>query len=269
MKCGVEYLGHRPLAPKAFSCDDPPGASAGFYHTLLNVFILKEGNRMFDRLEAMIGKQCLEKIKTSKILVIGVGGVGGHVIESLVRSGIENIDIIDRDVVDITNLNRQLIALNSTIGKYKVDVMKDRLIDINPLIKIKTFKKHLTANDIESLNLDGYDYVVDAIDDVDVKVELAKYALKNNINLIVSTGTGRKMHPELLEITTLDKTSYDPLARKLRHLLKGEKINKLKVLSSKENPLELKGNVLGSSAFVPSVGGILIASYIINEIIND
>ena len=221
---------------------------------------------MFNRLESLIGKAKLEVIKTKKILVLGCGGVGGYVIEGLIRSGIENITVIDADIVDETNLNRQIIALHSTIGKSKVDVIKKRVLDINPNVNINAINKRILYNEIENLKLDNYDYIVDAIDDVIVKVEIIKYALDHNINLIVSTGTAKKLHPEDLEITTLDKTSYDPLAKKLRSLLKGYRLNKVTVLASKEKPI-IKGTNLGSSAFVPSVGGLLIASKIINEII--
>ena len=221
---------------------------------------------MFDRLIPLIGEDKLNLIKSKKIMVFGCGGVGGHVIEGLVRSGIENITIVDYDKVDITNLNRQIIALHSTIGKDKTEVIKERILDINPKCNVNILNKKISAEDIFNMDLTNYDYVVDAIDDVDVKVELIRYALKHNIKLIASTGTAKKMHPENLEITTLDKTSYDPLAKKLRTLLKGCKLNGVFVLASREEPL-IKGATLGSSAFVPSSGGLLIASYIINDII--
>ncbi len=222
---------------------------------------------MFDRLIALIGKENFELIQSKKVIVLGCGGVGGYVIEALVRSGIENITIVDKDTVDISNKNRQIIALNSTIGMCKVDAMKLRLEDINEFIKVKTVKKFIKSDSLEELALDSYDYIVDCIDDVQVKVALAKYALNENFKLIISTGTAKKLHPEFLKMTTLDKTAYDPLAKKMRALLKGEKTNRLIVLASDETPKETENNVLGSSAFVPSVGGLLIASYIINDII--
>ena len=221
---------------------------------------------MFDRLEKLIGTDKLNLIKTKKVLVLGCGGVGGYVIEGLVRSGIEHITVIDSDIIDETNLNRQIIALQSTIGEYKTEIIKKRVLDINPNINIDAINKKIIPNDISNMNLEKYDYVVDAIDDINVKVELIKYSLEHNIKLIVSTGTAKKLHPELLEMTELDKTSHDPLAKKLRTLLKGYKLNKVCVLASKEEPI-IKGNVLGSSAFVPSTGGLLIASFIINDIV--
>lgn len=224
---------------------------------------------MFDRLESLIGEHALKMIKTKRIFVFGTGGVGGYVVEMLIRSGIEDITICDMDKVDVTNLNRQIIALNSTIGEYKVDVLSKRIHDINPNAKVEAFKKRITVEDISEMHLETYDYVVDAIDDVNVKIALAKYALENDIKLVVSTGTARKLHPEKLKITTLDKTAYDPLARRLRIALKGYKKNKLIVLASDEVPRKIENGVLGSSAFVPSTGGILIASFIINDIISN
>lgn len=221
---------------------------------------------MFDRLEALIGKENLSIIKNTKVIVFGCGGVGGYVIEGLIRSGIENITIVDFDKIDVSNLNRQIIALHSTIGKDKTEVIKNRVLDINSNVKINVINKRIVFDNIKELGLDAYDYIVDAIDDVKVKVELIKYSQEHNVKLITSTGTAKKLHPELLEITTLDKTSYDPLAKKLRSLLREYKLNKVCVLASKEEPI-IKGNTLGSSAFVPSVGGLLIASYIINDII--
>lgn len=220
---------------------------------------------MFDRLISLIGEDKFNLIKTKKVLVLGCGGVGSYVIEGLARSGIENITIVDCDIVDITNLNRQLIALHSTIGKRKVDVMKERILDINPDANVLVLYKRVEQNKIEELKLEEYDYVVDAIDDVKVKVELCKYALKRDVKLIVSTGTAKKMHPEKLEITTLDKTSGDPLAKKMRYLLREYDTKKIKVLTSSEVPI-VKGNTLGSSAFVPSSAGLLIASHIILDI---
>lgn len=222
---------------------------------------------MFDRLIALIGEENFRFIQSKKVIVLGCGGVGGYVVEALVRCGIRNITIVDKDVVDITNKNRQIIALDSTIGMYKVDAMKLRLEDINEFVKVKTVKKFIKSDSLEELSLGSYDYIVDCIDDVQVKVALAKYALNGNLKLIISTGTAKKLHPEFLKMTTLDKTAYDPLAKKMRVLLKGEKTNRLIVLASDEVPIETKNNILGSISFVPSTGGLLIASYIINDII--
>lgn len=222
---------------------------------------------MFDRLEALIGKDNLNKIRDKKVLIIGVGGVGGYVVEALVRSGIESITLIDGDVVDLSNINRQIIALHSTVGQYKVDVLKTRILDINPQAKVQIKKEFIDADVISSLGLENFDYVIDAVDDLKVKVSLAKYSLENGIFLVSSMGTARKLDPTKLKMTTLDKTSYDPLAKKMRHELKGLDTKKLVVLASEENPIALDNKVLGSSTFVPSCAGLLIASYIINDII--
>lgn len=221
---------------------------------------------MFDRLIALIGLENFKKIGSKKVLVLGIGGVGGYTVEALVRSGITNITIIDGDIVDPTNLNRQIIALHSTIGKSKVEVMKERLLDINPEVQVKCRGEYLEESSIASIVLEEYDYVVDALDDVKVKVALIKYSIEHSINLITSTGTAKKMCPEKLEIVSLDKTSYDPLAKKLRQELRGYDIKKVKTLASKEEPV-IDGPILGSTAFVPSTGGLLIASYIIRDIL--
>lgn len=222
---------------------------------------------MFDRLEKLIGKDKLELIKSKRIILFGLGGVGGYVCEMLIRSGIQNITIVDMDTIDTTNLNRQIIALHSSVGLYKVDVMKNRILDINPDSKVNIIKQKITPEQIKNMNLSDYDYVIDAIDDVPVKESIIKYSLENNINFISSMGTAKKLHPDLLKITTLDKTEYDPLAKKLRYDLKGYKQNKIVVLASTESPIKTNEKTLASSAFVPSTAGILIASYIINEII--
>lgn len=221
---------------------------------------------MFDRLISLIGEDNFNKIQKKSILVLGCGGVGGYVIEGLIRSGITNITVIDYDVIDETNLNRQIIALHSTIGQEKVEVIKKRALDINPNVNINAINEKILPNKIEGLELLKYDYVVDAIDDVKVKVELIKYALSNNVNLITSTGTAKKLYPECLSITTLDKTSGDALAKKLRNELRGYNLKHIRVLASDESSI-IKGSTLGSSAFVPSTGGLLIASHIINDII--
>lgn len=223
---------------------------------------------MFDRLVTLIGKENLDLIKSKRILVIGVGGVGGYVLEGLVRSGVEMITIVDKDTIEETNLNRQIIALQSTLGKSKVEIMKERLEDINPQAKVEALKFFLKET-LEGLDFTKYDYVVDCIDDVKVKVSLAKYALEKKLNFIMATGTAKKIDPSMLTMTTLDKTSYDPLAKKMRTLLRGYDMRKIVVLSSKEEPIQTSDGTLGSTAFVPSVGGLLIASYIIRDIIKD
>ena len=222
---------------------------------------------MFDRIISMIGESTFEKIKNLRVLLIGLGGVGEYVCESLVRSGVNHITIIDYDRVDITNMNRQIIALTSTIGMKKTELIKKRCLDINPNIDITVVDKKIMPNDIESLSLKNYDFVVDAIDDVDVKVSLIKYSIENDVKLISSMGTAKKINPEKLCICSLDKTSYDPLAKKIRYLLRGINTKKVIVLSSREEALKSDNGELGSMIFVPASAGILIANYIIKSVI--
>lgn len=222
---------------------------------------------MFDRIISMIGESTFEKIKNLRVLVIGLGGVGGYVCESLVRSGVNHITIIDYDRVDITNMNRQIIALTSTIGMKKTELIKKRCLGINPNIDITVVDKKIMPNDIESLSLKNYDFIVDAIDDVDVKVSLIKYSIENDVKLISSMGTAKKINPEKLCICSLDKTSYDPLAKKIRYLLRGINTKKVIVLSSREEVIKTDNGNLGSMIFVPASAGILIANYIIKSVI--
>lgn len=221
---------------------------------------------MFDRLEKIIGIDNLNKLHNKTIAVVGIGGVGGYVVETLIRNGIENIIIVDKDVVDITNKNRQIIATDSTIDKSKVDVFEDRIKSINK--KCNVIKLNMFLNEENKKELFKYDidYLVDACDTTQTKIMLIRECLNRNIKFISSMGTAKKMDPKKLEITTLKKTNYDPLAKVLRH-----EINKLNitddilVLSSTEEVIKTEG--LGSYSVVPNIGGILIADYIIKEII--
>lgn len=221
---------------------------------------------MFERLEKIIGKEEVKKLNKKTIAIVGVGGVGGYVIETLVRNGIENIIIVDSDNVDITNKNRQIIADDNTIGKSKVDVFEDRIKSINK--KCNVIKLNMFLNEENKKELFKYDidYLVDACDTVKTKIMLIRECLDRNIKIISSMGTAKKMDPKKLEITTLKKTNYDPLAKVLRH-----EINKLNikddilVLSSTEEVIKTDG--LGSYSVVPNIAGILIADYIIKDII--
>lgn len=221
---------------------------------------------MFDRLIALIGEENFNKIQKSKVLLVGVGGVGTYALESLVRNGFINITIIDFDNIDITNLNRQLITNQNNIGLSKVDEAKKRYETINPNVKINALQLKINEENIKDY-LD-YDYIIDACDDVTVKFLLMKYSIKYDYKLISSMGTAKKNHPELLRITTLDKTEYDPLARILRQKIRKEHINKkMVVVSSNEKPIESK--ILASNNLVPSTAGLLITSYIYNDIVKD
>lgn len=224
---------------------------------------------MDDRILKILSKENLEKIKNLSILIVGVGGVGGYALESLVRSGVKNITIIDKDTVDETNLNRQIISLNTNIGKNKVDVAKDRMLSINSNLNINTIDTFLIKDNLEAIlsNL-TVDYIIDACDTISTKIELIKYAKTNNINIITCLGTGNRLNPEDLTITTLDKTYNDPLGKVLRKELKDLGIKgKVTVCWSKELPIKTGDRTPGSMVFVPASAGLLISSYIIRKTI--
>jgi len=225
---------------------------------------------MFERLDLLIGKENREKLYTKTVLIVGVGGVGGYVAESLVRSGIGHLVLIDYDTIDITNKNRQLIALDSTIGMKKVEVLKKRLLDINGDCQIDIHDTFLTEENLSILDLYNIDYLVDACDTISTKKAIISKCISNNIKFISSMGTGKRLDPSMLEITNLDKTSYDPIAKILRKYVKDNKIKtKVKVLYSKEQPMKIESNKVASCSFVPSSAGLLIGSYIIREFIKD
>ena len=224
---------------------------------------------MFDRLLKLISANDLNKLHSKHILIIGVGGVGGYTLETLARIGIENFTIVDNDTIDISNINRQIIALNSNIGKYKVDEFKKRLLDINPHINITVSKEFITKDNIDYLFNNNYDFIVDACDTVTTKVLLIKYAKLNNIPIISSMGTGNRFDPTKLEITDIYKTNNDPLAKIMRKLLKEENIKHQDIVYSKELPIKISSRTPGSTSLVPSVAGIYISYYIVNKILKD
>lgn len=226
---------------------------------------------LFTRTHMLIGAEAAEKLKNSRVAVFGIGGVGGYAAEALVRSGIGSLDIIDKDVVDITNINRQLIADITTVGKDKVSVMYERLRFINPDAEINPIKMFYMPDNAEEINLNDYDYIIDAVDNVTAKIELIKRAKCNNIPIISSMGTGNKIHPELLEIVDIYKTSVCPLARVMRRELKKRGIEKLKVVYSKEEPMkavisENGRNAPASAIFVPSCAGMLLACEVVKDL---
>ena len=223
----------------------------------------------FERLEKIIASDSLKTLNQKTVLVIGCGGVGGYVIESLTRSGIGTLIIVDYDKIDITNINRQIIALDSTIGKYKVDVFEDRIKDINRSCNVIKINEFITKDNLDNLFNYEIDFFIDACDTVSVKKEIIKQCLKRNIDFISCMGTGNKLDPSKLEITDIRKTVNDPLARIIRKYIKDEKINKkVMVLSSTELPIKTGDITPGSSAFVPASAGLLIASYIVKKMIN-
>lgn len=223
----------------------------------------------FSRTSLLIGEENLKKLNSAKIIVFGVGGVGSFVVESLVRSGIGNISIVDFDVVDITNINRQIIALHSTIGKKKVDVMKERIQDINPNAIINTYDTFISNETIDMFDLSEYDYAIDCIDNVTGKLLIIEKCINSNTKIISSLGTANKLDPSKLTITDISKTNTCPLAKVVRLELRKRGINHLNVLFSSELPIKNDTNVLGSISFVPSTGGLLISSKVISDLINE
>ena len=225
------------------------------------------------RLEILIGTEKLNKIKNSHVAVIGVGGVGGYVVESLVRCGIGQITIVDNDIINISNLNRQIISLHSNIGEKKVDVLEKRILDINPNCKVNKYGLFLDETTIDKIFENSFDYVIDAIDTVNSKLLLIKYCKNNNIPIISSMGTGNKLNPLDLKVCDISKTHTCPLAKRIRVELKKEGIKKLKVVFSTEQPLKIDNEknqvrLIGSTAFVPSSAGLIISSEVIKDLIN-
>ena len=217
-----------------------------------------------ERLEILIGKENIEKLKKLNIIIIGIGGVGGYTLESIIRSGVENITIVDGDVIEKSNINRQLIVTKENINKPKVEEWKKRINEINPDVKLKTINKFVNINDLKQI-LDKYDYIVDACDDVKLKIDLIEYATKNNIKIISSMGTANKMDATKLNITTLDKTEYDPLAKVIRKELRKKRVSlNIKVVSSNEKPKNKNG--LETNSYLPAVAGLLITNEVINQV---
>ena len=238
----------------------------------------------YSRTELLIGAEGMELLKGSSVMVFGVGGVGSHCIEALARSGIGKLILIDNDTVSLTNINRQSIAYHSTVGQFKTLVMKERIRDIDPSINVKTYETFVLPENLgrlldqeEETGAGKIDYIVDAIDTVSAKLALAEEAQRRGIRLISSMGTGNKLHPELFEIDDLSKTSVCPLCRVMRRELKQRGIQHLKVLYSKEKPVDTGGretgeepgvrrSIPGSFSFVPPTAGLLIAGEVIREL---
>ena len=231
----------------------------------------------YSRTELLLGEEGVSNLKKSSVMVFGVGGVGSHCIEALARSGVGKLILVDNDVVSITNINRQSIAYHSTVGRYKTEIMKERIEDICPEIEVITHEMFVLPENIETLFTEHVDYIIDAIDTVTAKLALVEMAKKKDIPIISSMGTGNKLYPERFEITDIYKTSVCPLCKVMRKELKARGIRKLKVLYSDEQPINISERVTGeekgkrrslpgSVAFVPSVAGLIIAGEVIREL---
>ena len=227
-------------------------------------------SNQFARTEMLIGKEALEKLFVSRVAVFGVGGVGGYVVEALARVGVGNIDLIDNDDINVTNINRQIIALHSTIGRSKVEVVKERILDINPKINVIIHKCFFSPETSSHFDFSKYDYVVDAIDNVTGKIELVLKSQGANVPIISCLGTGNKLCPEMFEISDIYKTSVCPLAKVMRTELKKRGVKSLNVLYSKETPAKPTDGenrrIPASCAFVPSVAGLIIAGEVIRDL---
>ena len=232
----------------------------------------------FSRTERLIGEEGLRKLRRTCIMVLGVGGVGSHCIEALARSGVGRLILVDNDKVSLTNINRQSIAYHSTIGRYKTEVMKERIADICPETQVSTYETFILPENLEEILKERPDYIIDAIDTVTAKIALAQKALECGIPIISSMGTGNKLHGELFEITDISKTSVCPLCKVMRKELKARGIRHLKVLYSKEMPVDVSDReteedagrsraLQGSISFVPPVAGLLIAGEAIRDLL--
>ena len=257
---------------------------------------MNDNNQTFARFSMMVGEDGIDKLRNSHVIVFGVGGVGSYTVEALARSGVGHITMVDFDEISESNINRQLHSLRSTIGKSKIDVMKDRILDINPNCTVELVKR-LVYDDVDEvlgnsgndfLNNGKYDFVVDAIDVIGSKINLIEYCVKNEINIISSMGFGNKMHPEMVEIAKIKNTSVCPMARTIRSILKKKGITNVPVAFSKEIPIqpdkselfkeemptEFRGNnkiprktTPGSNSFVPGTAGLVLASYVVRKLL--
>lgn len=221
----------------------------------------------FTRTELLLGKEAMEKLHGAHIAVFGIGGVGGYIVEALVRSGVGNFDLIDSDKVSLTNINRQIIATRETIGRYKVDVMKERMLSINPEVKVNIHQCFYLPENAEQFDLGRFSYVADAVDTVTAKIELIMRAKEAGVPVISCMGTGNKLNPMQLEIADIYQTSVCPLAKVMRRELRKRDVRELKVLYSREEPVKVRQSVPGSVSFVPPAAGLIIASEIIKDIL--
>lgn len=224
----------------------------------------KEQEGQFSRTELLLGKEAVKSLGNKRVAIFGIGGVGGFVCEALVRSGIGHFDLIDKDVVSLSNLNRQIIATTSSIGRYKVDVMKERMLDINPDVDVNVHNCFYLPENASDFNFSDYDYVVDAVDTVTAKISIIVKAKEAGVPVISSMGAANKLNPEKFKVADIYKTSVCPLARVMRRELKKRNIDSLKVVYSDEEAISSGG--LGSVAFVPSVAGLILAGQVIKDL---
>ena len=238
-------------------------------------------SEQFSRTALLIGEEGLKKLSQKRVIVFGVGGVGGYAVEALARSGVSGIDIVDNDKVSLSNINRQIIATHKTVGRYKVDVARERILDINPDANVNVYKTFYCSENESEFDFTSYDYIIDAIDTVAGKLALIENAKKYDIPIICSMGAGNKLNPAKFEVADISQTSVCPLARVIRTELKKRNIKDVKVVYSKEKPLtpakiipandcsESKKVAPGSIAFVPSVAGLIIAGEVIKDLIKE
>lgn len=221
-----------------------------------------------NRMEIMLSSEDIEKIKSKSVLIFGLGGVGGSCAETMARSGIGRIGIVDKDVFDVTNINRQIFATMDSIGKNKTDVAEERLLSINPELKIDKYNINFSKETAQDINFNDYDYIVDAIDTVTSKIELIEIATILNIKIISSMGAGNRLDPTAFEVTKIEKTKNDPLARVMRKKLKEKGIKNVPVVCSREIPIKTSNRTPGSISFVPPVCGMILTSFVIRDILN-
>ena len=233
----------------------------------------------FSRTEILLGKSAMEQLAKSRIAIFGIGGVGGYVCEALARSGVGAFDLIDNDKVCLTNINRQIIATGKTVGLYKTDVMKERILDINPKADVNIHKCFFLPENASDFPFEQYDYVIDAIDTVTAKIELVMQCRKTGVPIISSMGAGNKLDASAFRVADIYKTRIDPLARVMRRELKKRGVNELKVVYSEETPIRPiedpkidsstgRRDIPGSTAFVPSVAGLIIAGEVVKDLTN-
>lgn len=227
-------------------------------------------SEQFSRLERILGEEAVASLSEKRVAVFGLGGVGGYAAEALVRSGIGKFDLVDNDRISVSNLNRQIIATHKTIGRLKTEVMKERMLEINPQAEITLHTCFFLPENADTFDFGQYDYVIDAVDTVTAKIEIILRAKAAGVPVISSMGTGNKMRPDMLEVADVYRTSVCPLAKVMRHELKKRGVEELKVVYSKEEPIKTAegGRIPGSSAFVPPAAGLLMASEVVRDLLD-